>query len=98
MRKIKVHLKNRSYDILIGNKVLKNLGRILRDLPSNKRAVIITYRPIKSHFANTVKASMEKEGFSVLCLNIPKGEKSKSLSMVEWIYHKLFLVVYRMNL
>ena len=89
MYRIKVHLQDRSYPILIGTGILRELGKLASDLQLNKRAVIITYSPVGSQFLNPAKDSLEKEDFSVLCLNLPEGEKTKSLKTVEGIYHKL---------
>ncbi|MCX5885632.1 MAG: 3-dehydroquinate synthase [Proteobacteria bacterium] len=89
MYKIKVHLRERSYSVCIGAGILKELGRLLRTFKFSRRAAVITYPPVESQFLNPVRDSLERERFSVVCLNLPAGEETKSLKTVEDIYHQL---------
>ena len=89
MYKIKVHLKEKSYPVCIGTGILKELGRLLRTFKFSRRTAVITYPPVETQFLNPVSDSLEREGFSVVCLNLPAGEETKSLKTVEDIYHKL---------
>jgi len=89
MYRIKVQLKEKSYPIFIGTNILKDLNRLIKETGLNKKSAIVTYMPVKSPLFNSVWTSLEKEGFSLHCINLPQGEETKSLKTVEEIYHKL---------
>lgn len=75
---IKVKLKERSYDILIGRNILASLGDNLRRLKLGGRAVVITNTKIKGLVGKRLKASLENAGLAVSFILVPEGETSKS--------------------
>jgi len=78
MDKIKVSLKNNSYDIIIGQSLIKNLSRLLNNLKIGKDAIIITNPFLKGKFANQIEKNLKVHNFFVKTLVVPDSEKSKS--------------------
>ncbi len=88
MQQVRVTLKDRSYSITIGKGVSRFLLReIKRHFPSN-RFVLLTnttvLRLYRSHLRSLLGKNLEKS-----ILVIPDGEKYKTLSQVEKIYHQM---------
>ena len=78
MKKIRVSLKDRSYDILIGSGLIKHSGRMLKKLGIGADAFIITSRPIARLYAKTLCNSLHRSGISTHLSYIPDGEKAKN--------------------
>jgi 3-dehydroquinate synthase len=79
MKAIKVNLKKRSYNIVIGNAILKKIGAHLKQLKLGSDAYIITNRVIKNVHGEELKNSLSRAGFNYRFKLIPDTEKSKSL-------------------
>ncbi len=99
--KIHLALKENSYDILIGNKILSRLGKVLLTLNLGQDAVIITNPVIEKLHGKNVVAGLKRSGSSVKVFTVPDGEKSKSarfaFGLLEKIAHydvgkKIFIV------
>jgi 3-dehydroquinate synthase len=78
MKKIKVNLKDRTYNILIGNKILQKFPAIIRKTIKQDCAIIITTPVIWRYFAGSLRQILIKNRFSAHILSIPDGEKAKS--------------------
>jgi 3-dehydroquinate synthase len=79
MRRIRVRLRERSYDIVIGRGALKRCGAELTRLKAGNDAVIVTNGRIRAIYGKTVARSLERSGFSVRFETVPDSEKAKSL-------------------
>jgi len=80
MLTVKVDLSSNSYDILIGNKVLPELGAAVKALGLGTDAVIITNPVVKNHHGRAVTASLKQAGLTSTALEVPDGEASKSFA------------------
>ncbi len=78
MRTIKVHLKDRSYDILIGRGLLKKSGAIIKRLDVGNYAVCITNASLLKLYGNVLRKTLEKSGIPVRFEMVPDSEKAKS--------------------
>ncbi|MDP8211871.1 MAG: 3-dehydroquinate synthase [Candidatus Zapsychrus exili] len=78
MEKVRLALKENSYDIIIGSKILSKLGCVLKSLNIGQDAIIVTNPVIYKHYGKTVLLSLKKHGFTSKVFSIPSGEKSKS--------------------
>ncbi|MBF0521569.1 MAG: 3-dehydroquinate synthase [Candidatus Omnitrophica bacterium] len=76
---IRVSLKDRSYSIIVGNKILVQLGAHLKTLKIGDDAIIITNPVIEKHYAKPIINSLKKEGMTAKVFSVPEGEKSKSV-------------------
>jgi len=89
MKKIKVRLKERSYDILIGSGCLNSLGRALGRLDIGRDAFIITNAKIKSLYGRQINRALRKTCSSVRYQVIPDSERAKSVSVCLKILNKI---------
>lgn len=88
--RVRVELGARSYDILIGKGLLAGVGELIASvLPSPGEAVIITNPVIARLYGGSVTKSLRSAGFKVTTLDVPAGERSKSLSTANKIYGRL---------
>ena len=78
MKKIRVHLKERSYDILIGAGLLKKAGSYIKKLGIGGDAVVITNKEILRLYRRSLEASLKKCAFTVKFETVPDSEKAKS--------------------
>ncbi len=89
MISVKVKLKERSYDILIGLGVLSQLGKFLKPLGIGADAVIITHPGIRRRYGPTVVSALKREGFTARIFSVPDGERSKSASCAFSLFNKI---------
>ncbi len=78
MASVNVNLKDNPYRIIVGKKILDQLGGYLKALKLGQDAVIITDPVINKLYSGTVIKSLRKYGFSVKVLIVPPGERTKS--------------------
>ncbi len=87
----KVHVgTGRSYDILIGHHLLQKAGEFIRPLTKAIRAVIVSDTNVAPLYAETVKSSLEENGFETSVFVFPAGESSKRLSTIEKMYQHFY--------
>lgn len=79
MHVIKVNLKKRSYNIIIGFNIIKQLGRILSSLDIGQAAYIITNNTIKKTYGKLLAKTLKNSGFDIRFKAVPDSEKSKSI-------------------
>jgi 3-dehydroquinate synthase len=79
MHAIRLNLKKRSYNILIGWDILKQLGSYLTKLNIGRDAYIITNALIRRKYGKALEDTLKRSGFSVKFKVVPDTEKSKSI-------------------
>lgn len=89
MNRIRVHLKDRSYDIEIGKGLLKNIGKTLRRLRVGEDAVIITNKNILSIYKKDLTAALARSGFAAHFELVPDSESSKSAGIASRLIEKI---------
>ncbi|MGL5634100.1 MAG: 3-dehydroquinate synthase [Sarcina sp.] len=89
MRKLRVNLEERSYDILIQNKLRQNLSGHIREVYNGNKIAVITDTNLFSIYGKEIKANLEENDFEVKFIVIEAGEKSKSFSSLLPIYNEL---------
>lgn len=83
IRKIKIDVKSKSYDVLIGRGQLANIGQIILDNIPNSRGTklcIVTDRNVDSLYSDQVMESLTKAGYKPTKYVIEPGEASKDLA------------------
>lgn len=78
MNRVRVSLKDRSYDILIGHGVIQQAGLIIKKLNIGKDALIVTNKKIAGLYLRPIQATLKKSGISVKVELVPDSEKAKS--------------------
>lgn len=76
----KVHINaSKEYDVLIGRDILKDSGKLIGEIFQKGRTAVISDDKVFGLYGETVKASLENEGFSVEVFTFQNGEASKNI-------------------
>jgi 3-dehydroquinate synthase len=89
VRTVDVSLGSRSYPIIIGEKILNDLGEHCARLQFGERCAVISDKKVALLQAKGVLLSLRKAGFDPALITVPAGETSKSLSMVQFCCDQL---------
>jgi len=94
MFKVKVKLKDkkdRSYNIIIGENILNEIGKTLKSLKLNDSVFIITDNIVGKLYLNKVIKSLQEAGFKDIGkIKIKSGEQSKSFNTYIKILNKIY--------
>lgn len=97
MRKVRVMLGARSYDICIGHNLLDELKDSLSDLSIGKKAAIITNPKLNRFYGKVIYQQLIESGFVPTIIELPPGEKYKTLRSVNKIYDALIKEKFERN-
>ena len=90
MKEITVKItEDKEYKMCIEKGILNNLGKHLSKTIENKRIVIITNSLINGLYGAKLLSVLRKGGFNSDLIEIPDGEKYKSLSTAKHLYDEL---------
>src|SRR5437899_2859047 len=89
MQMVYVSLVERSYNIIVGENLLGEVGRACSKLGLATRCAIITDRKVASRYGAQMEASMRLGGFDPKLITVAAGEKSKNLVVVKSCYDQL---------
>ena len=78
MNIVKVPLKDRSYNILIGRGLINKAGTIIRRLGIGNDAIVVTNKTLFGLYGKQLKKSLLKSGISVKFEFVPAAERAKS--------------------
>jgi 3-dehydroquinate synthase len=81
MKTIRVNLKERSHNIIIGNRLLNSAGKIIRKLNIGNDAFIITNSLIKNRFGRQLSRALKQAGIDIKFRPVPDSEQSKSIEV-----------------
>lgn len=80
MRCINVNTPTRNYDVVIADDLINQTGAFVNELFGVRTAAVISDDTVWNLYGDTVKASLEKSGFTVSSMVFPHGEESKNSS------------------
>ncbi len=89
MRKIRVDLGERSYNIVIDNNILKEIGTALSKFEFSGKIGLISNPTVYNLYGGVLSESIRASGFDLVEIIIPDGEEYKSLSSMQDIYGEL---------
>lgn len=89
IKKISLDLGLDSYNIFIGEGVIAQVGTFLEDLSFKGRVAVVTDRKIDGLYGEGVRKSLKKAGFKYIMIQIPAGERYKTLKQINRIYDSL---------
>lgn len=89
MRKVRVELEQRSYDILIGHNSLTGLAEHIKTLPVGRTGAIITNPALNRLYGESLSRSLSGAGYRITTIELPAGERYKTLKSVSRIYDAL---------
>lgn len=86
-RTVRVELGERSYRIHIGDGILAELGRIVREsLPRTTRVLVVTDEGAGPHYLDRALAALRAAGIEAEARVVPAGEPAKTLSEAARLY------------
>ncbi|MBI5969583.1 MAG: 3-dehydroquinate synthase [Deltaproteobacteria bacterium] len=90
-RKIRVNLRGapRSYDIVIKDNIIKELGPRLSGLGFRGSVALITNPKVKRLYAGVIIKSLASAGFKTIVITVPDGERYKTLDEAAKIFDAL---------
>jgi 3-dehydroquinate synthase len=89
MHIIKLNLKERSYNIIVGTRILPSLGRYLARIKVGTDAYVITNSAIKSRYGRVLSQGLKKYGFGFKFKTIPDSEKAKDIKIAALLIRDL---------
>ncbi len=89
VRSVHVNAASASYDVLIGEGLLDEVGPRLSGLGRTGRVFIVTDSNVAPLYLDRVAASLEDAGFAVSSTVFPAGEESKNLSTLGLILEEM---------
>jgi len=89
--RVRVELKERSYDILVGDQLLAEAGKYIKPLMSGNLALIVSDENVAKFYLHRLTASLEDVGIRCRFIIIPPGEGSKNFSALGELLENLLL-------
>ena len=89
MFKMMVEIPGYSYPIIFERGLGSRLGNEIKKLFSGKNIALVTDENVARIYGREIRESLEGQGFTVNIIAVPPGEKSKSLSVLEYLYNSL---------
>ena len=89
MKRVKVGLGARSYQIVIGAGLLEQASRWLKEISPSGKLVIITNPVVRRLYGDRLKEALDKDGFEATILLVDDGEEHKSLESAARLYSEL---------
>ena len=87
-QRVVVPLGDRAYDVVIGREFLSRLGQLIPGVDEAETVFLIGH-PSLERFSKEATETLEAAGLRVVGLDIPEGERSKSLEVVEGLWRRL---------
>ncbi|HYG73632.1 MAG TPA: 3-dehydroquinate synthase [Planctomycetota bacterium] len=88
MSTVHVALKDRSYDIVIENNIIASAGPLIASKVKGRRCLVITDRNTGPKYGPRLAKSLQTAGFDGSLAELPPGEGSKQLKVVEFVYDR----------
>jgi len=89
MKRLSIDLGDRSYDIRVGRRLLQQAGAWVTEITNPSRVVVITHPSINRLYGEKLSAGFSSAKVPIHCIEVPEGERSKSLQQAEKIYDRL---------
>jgi len=87
MKEIKVKIiEDKEYKIYIKKGILSSLTEYLTRIIENKKVIVITNPLVNSLYGTKLLSILKKGGYNPDFIEVPDGEKYKSLSTANYLY------------
>ncbi|MBW7835188.1 MAG: 3-dehydroquinate synthase [Sphingomonadales bacterium] len=86
---VRVGLGARGYDIIVGPGILKDAGRYVAPLLTQRRTVIVSDETVARLHLDVLIAGLRREGIAAETVTVPPGEGSKSFAGLETLIDRL---------
>ena len=82
--RLPVNLGDRSYDILVGDDLLKEAGHLIADVIRQPKAIVVTDRHVEQcGHLETLRSSLADAGIESHPIILPPGEQTKSMGQLD---------------
>ena len=89
MKKVRVVLGTRSYDVCIGHDILQNLKDCIHGFSLGKKTAIITNPKLGRLYGGIIEQQWKEKGCMPFDIDVPAGERYKTLKSVSKVYDVL---------
>lgn len=89
MLKMIVEIPGNSYPIIFERGLGSRLGNEIKKVFRGQNIALVTDENVARIYSREIRESLEGQGFTVDIIAVPPGEKSKSLSVLEFLYNRL---------
>lgn len=89
MKKIRVSLSDRSYDVIVGKGAFKRLPSVISKFGENSQTVIISEKRVFSRAGEIIKPVIKKIPKNAVPIIVDPGEKAKTFSVFTGIIEKI---------
>ncbi|MBO4941170.1 MAG: 3-dehydroquinate synthase [Clostridia bacterium] len=89
MQNLCINLPGREYEIKIEKGLLKNSGKLIKELINPCKAAIVTDSNVAPLYSETLISSLRENGFSTALITVAPGEGSKSPETLSVLYDKM---------
>ncbi|MBK8907931.1 MAG: 3-dehydroquinate synthase [Rhodospirillales bacterium] len=86
---LRVALKERSYDIVVGDGLLHGIGERVAAVAAGAKAVTITDANVAPHYLDIVDRSLRRAGLATSAVVLPAGEATKDFRHLEHLTEKV---------
>ncbi len=83
MKTVRVSTPTRSYDVMIGSGILKDLGTVVRSVTSAGRCILVSGENVFPLYGEIAMQSLRDAGLAVNEIVFPSGEKTKCMACYE---------------
>jgi len=88
--RIQIQTRTKSHDVLIEQGLMRSAANYIRDtLPTARHFVVVTAAPIRRHWGKLLLDAFAGDGARVDLIEMPDGERRKTLSTVERLSTRL---------
>jgi len=88
MKVLSINLPQKQYSIMIEKGSLSKVATHIHSHYTCQKIAVVTDETVDALYGNTLVDSLTNQGFLVTKVVIPPGEKSKSMNMLEHLYHQ----------
>ena len=85
----RVDLGDRSYDVIVGEQILCQIGDLLRRHDLSGSVAVISNPVVLELYRETIEQSLDSQGFRSVFFTIGEGEEYKTLDTVQHLYDEL---------
>jgi len=89
IKTLRVELKERSYDILVGQGLIERSGELIAPVLARKRVIVITDENVAPLYLDTLCASLYAADIATESITLPAGEQSKSFAQFSILCERL---------
>lgn len=84
-----INIPGKEYNIFIERNILEDIGKIIKSIIPCKKAAVVTDKNVSKLYGKIVLESLISSGYEANIIELPAGEGSKSLEMLDFIYENL---------